>query len=112
MTASELNSIETELLNRGYRKYTTALTSTESYGWFKTFGQDGNDYQIEFRVWDYTKCHDPYGEPYGFDVWASPKNHYHNSFECNWKPICDIDTFERMAAEFNRMVRKFVNPKK
>lgn len=33
-------------------------------------------------------------------------------FTSNWEPICDIDTFERMAAEFNQMVRKFINPEK
>lgn len=112
MTEKELKAIENELQKRGYRKWTVCLTSEESYGWFKTFGSEGDDYQIEFRVWDYTKYHDPYGEPYGFDVWMSPKNGYNNSCECGWEPIADIGTFERMAAEFNQMVRRFVNLEK
>lgn len=112
MTEKELHAIESELARRGYRKWTVALTSEESYGWFKTFGEEGNDYLMEFRVWDFTKYRGIHGEPYGFDVWTSPRNVYNNSFECGWEPIADIDTFERMAAEFNQMVRKYVNPEK
>lgn len=110
MTEKELKSLESELLKRGYKKWTCALTDNESYGWFKTFGDEGNDFQLEFRVWDFTKYHDPYGEPYGFDVWTSPKNAHNNSCKFGWEPIADIDTFERMAEEFNRMVKKFVKP--
>lgn len=112
MTEKELKTIESELQKRGYRKWTFALTSKESYGWFKTFGEDGNDYQIEFRVWDFTKYRDIHGEPYGFDVWTSPRNACNNIFECSWEPIADIDTFERMAAEFNQMVRRYINLEK
>lgn len=112
MTEKELKAIESELQKRGYRKWTVFLTSKESYGWFKTFGGEGNEWQIEFRVWDFTKYRDIPGEPYGFDVWRSPKNSHNNSCECGWKPICDIGTFERMAAEFNAIVRKFINPEK
>lgn len=108
MTDKKLKAIESELRKRGYRKFTVCLTAKESYGWFKTFGDDGNEWQIEFRVWDFRQYHDIYGEPYGFDVWMSPKNSHNNSFECGWEPICDLDTFERMAAEFNQMIREFV----
>lgn len=108
MTAEELHAIESKLQKRGYRKWTVCLTNKESYGWFKTFGGEGNEWQIEFRVWDYRQYHDPYGEPYGFDVWMSPKNGHNDSCECGWEPIADLGTFERMAAEFNQMVRKFV----
>lgn len=112
MTATELNAIEKALESRGYRKWTVALTSHETYGWFKTFGDEGNEWQIEFRVWDYKQYHDPYGEPYGLDVWMSPRNAHNNSCECSWTPIADIATFERMADSFNQMVRKYVNPEK
>lgn len=108
MTDKELRAIESELKKRGYRKFTRGLTANETYGWFKTFGEKGNDYQIEFRVWDFTKYRDIHGEPYGFDVWTSPKNSHNNSFECSWHHIADIDTFEHMAAEFDKMVRKYV----
>lgn len=124
MTDKELKAIESELQRRGYRKYTTALTSTESYAWFKTFGKEKNEdgrvingYQIAFRVWDFRKYQDREPAlrqyPYGFDFWTSPLgSDFRTDFTSNWEPICDIDTFERMAAEFNQMVRRFINPEK
>lgn len=120
MTAKELQTIENELQKRGYKKYTTGLTSTESYAWFKAFDKEKDDddyvisgYQIAFRVWDSCKYVDRNASPYGFDVWTSPLGSaFRTDFTSNWEPICDIDTFERMAAEFNQMVRKFINPEK
>ena len=120
MTANELKAIETELQNRGYRKYVQCLTSNESYAWFKTFdkeeSEDGHEisgYQIAFRVWDFTRYLDRNAPPYGFDFWTSPLGSaFRTDFTSNWEPICDIDTFERMAAEFNKMARKFINPEK
>ena len=122
MTEKELQTIEAELQKRGYKKWTTALTSTEAYAWFKSFDKEKDDddyvisgYQIAFRVWDgrpYQK-RDPYIHPYGFDFWTSPLGSaFRTDFTSNWEPICDIDTFERMAAEFNQMVRKYVKPEK
>lgn len=122
MTADQLQTLEAELQKRGYKKYTSALTSTESYAWFKSFDkeedEDGdltNGYQVAFRVWDgrpYQK-RDPYMHPYGFDFWTSPlSTDFRTDFTSNFEPICDIDTFERMAAEFNQMVRKFVKTEK
>ena len=71
MTAKELQTIETELQKRGYKKYTTGLTSTESYAWFKTFDKEKDDdgytvsgYQIAFRVWDSRKYVDCNASPY------------------------------------------------
>lgn len=62
MTEKELKKIEAELERCGYKKYTTCLTSTESYAWVKSFGkekdEDGhvvNCYQIAFRVWDFSR---------------------------------------------------------
>ena len=120
MTANELKAIETELHKRGYKKYTTGLTSTESYAWFKVFDKEKDDddyvisgYQIAFRVWDFRKYVDRNAPPYGFDLWTSPLGSaFRTDFTSNWEPICDIDTFERMAAEFNQMARKFINPEK
>lgn len=120
MTEKELKSIESELQKRGYRKRTTALTSTEAYAWFKTFDKEEDDaghiingYQIAFRVWDFRKYVDRNAPPYGFDLWTSPLGSgFRTDFTSNWEPICDIDTFECMAAEFNQMVRKYVNPEK
>lgn len=118
MTEKELEAIESELQKRGYRKWTTALTSTESYAWFKTFDKEKDEdgctisgYQIAFRVWDWRpyQYRDPNMLPYGFDFWTSPLDtDSRMDFTSNWEPICDIDTFERMAAEFNQIVRKYV----
>lgn len=117
MTENELQALEIELQKRGYKKWTTALTSTESYAWFKSFGEEKdeddhviNGYQVAFRVWDWRPYmhRDKNMQPYGFDFWTSPLGtKFRTDFASNWKPICDIDTFERMAAEFNAMVREY-----
>lgn len=115
MTDNDLKSLESELQRRGYRKWTTALTSTESYAWFKSFDKEKDEcgyvisgYQIAFRVWDWRQYVDRNAPPYGFDFWTSPLGtDFRTDFTSNWEPICDIDTFERMAAEFNAMVRKY-----
>lgn len=120
MTAQELQTIESELLKRGYRKWTTALTSTETYAWFKSFDKEKDEdshvisgYQIAFRVWDFRKYIYRNAPPYGFDFWTSALGcDSRMDFTANWEPICDIDTFERLAAEFNQMVRKLINPVK
>lgn len=120
MTPEQLKRVESDLERRGYRKYTQALTSSESYAWFKSFDKEKDEYgyvisgyQIAFRVWDGRpyQNRDPYMHPYGFDFWTSPLGtDFRTDFTSNFEPICDIDTFERMAAEFNRMVRKYVKP--
>lgn len=118
MTEKELKRIEADLEKRGYRKYTTALTSTESYAWFKSFDKEKDEdgfvisgYQVTFRVWDWRpyQSRDKNMPPYGFDFWTSLLGTDSRvDLSANWEPICDIDTFERMAAEFNQMVRKYV----
>lgn len=118
MSLKELKAIEAELERRGYRKYTHSLTSSESWAWFKNFDKEEDEegrvisgYQVAFRVWDFTNYDRVH--PYGFDVWASPLGaNFRADLEVNWEPICDLDAFERMAAEFNQMVRKYVNPEK
>ena len=117
MTEKELKKIEAELQKRGYKKWTTALTSSEDWAWFKTFGkkqdEDGEvtyGYQIAFRVWDgskYPGC--PKEHPYGFDFWTSALGaDSRMNFESNWEPICDIATFERMAEDFHQLTRKYL----
>lgn len=122
MTADELQTLESELQKRGYRKFMAALTSNETCAWFKSFGKETdeeehvtNGYQIAFRVWDWRQyqLRDTNMPPYGFDFWTSPLGtDFRMDFTSNWEPIADIDTFERMAAEFNAMVRKYVKPEK
>lgn len=116
MTEKELETIEAELQRRGYRKYTTALTSSESWAWFKTFGkkqdEDGEvtyGYQIAFRVWDLTRYLDRGAPPYSLDFWTSGLGtDSRMDFTSNWEPICDIATFERMAEEFHQLTRKYL----
>lgn len=120
MTPDELQIIEAELQKRGYRKWTTCLTSTESWTWFKTFhkirdkyGEVADSYQVAFRVWDWRSHKDRNTPEYGFDFWTSAiGTGSRMDFTANWEPICNIDTFERMGAEFNAMVRKYVTPEK
>lgn len=122
MTADELQTLESELQKRGYRKLIRAITDNETYAWFKSFDKETDEdghlisgYQVAFRVWDWRpyQNRDPYMHPYGFGFWTSPLGTDSRvDCESNWEPICDIDTFERMAAEFNQMVRKFVKPEK
>lgn len=122
MTEKELKKIEAELERRGYRKYTTALTSSESWAWFKSFDkekdEDGhvvNGYQVAFRVWDWQRFmyRDKNIQPYGFDFWTSALGtDSRMDFTSNWEPICDIETFERMAADFHKLVRMFVGANK
>lgn len=117
MITEELQTIEAELQKRGYRKRTTCLTSSETYAWFKSFDKGKDDdghiisgYQIAFRVWDWYRyqLRNPKIPPYSFDFWTSPLGtDIRMDFTSNWEPICDIDTFERMAEEFNQMVRKY-----
>ena len=122
MTPNQLQTLEAELQRRGYRKYTTCLTSTESWAWFKTFDKETDEdgwaisgYQVAFRVWDRTKFNrhshilSPEGA-YGFDFWTSPLGTSARlDFTSNWYPISDFDTFECMAAEFHAFARKHIN---
>lgn len=122
MTEKGLKKIEAELERRGYRKYTTCLTSTESWAWFKTFDKDKDDddcvvngYQVAFRVWDFSRYmyRDKNIQPYGLDFWTSALGtDSRMDFTSNWEPICDLDTFERMAKEFNVLVRKYIKNEK
>lgn len=117
MTAEQLQALEAELQQRGYRKYTGSSTANETYAWFKNFARETDEdgritggYQVAFRVWDMRRYmdRDPDMHPYGFDFWTSLLGtKFRMDFTSNWEPIADIGTFERMAAEFNTMVRKY-----
>ena len=116
MTEKELETIEAELQRRGYRKYTTALTSSESWAWFKSFGKKQDEagevtdgYQIAFRVWDFRKYKDRNVPYYGFDFWTSALGtDSRMDFTSNWEPIFDIATFEQMADEFHQLTKKYL----
>ena len=116
MTAEQLKTIEAELQKRGYKKWTTALTSSEDWAWFKSFDkekdEDGyvvNGYQIAFRVWDFTRYLDRGAPPYSLDFWTSALGADSRlDFTSNWEPICDIAIFEQMADEFHQLTKKYL----
>lgn len=116
MTPDELQTIEAELQKRGYRKFTHSLTSTESWAWFKTFhrirdryGDVIDSYQIAFRVWNWRSHKDSNTPEHGLDFWtAATGAGCRMDFTANWEPICDIDAFERLAADFNALVRSHI----
>lgn len=120
MTAEQLKTIEAELQKRGYKKWTTALTSSEDWAWFKTFGkkQDENGevthgYQITFRVWDgskYPGC--PKEHPYGFDFWTSALGaDSRMNFESNWEPIAiTAELLEELGFEERRREYQYGSP--
>ena len=72
MTTTELAQFESELEKRGYRKYTSGLSSNEDYGWFLTYRDDDNNlqYMIEFRVWNFGKypTFPNKEDPYSIDI--------------------------------------------
>lgn len=78
-------------------------------------GEVTNGYQIAFRVWDSSRYmyRDRNMQPYGLDFWTSAfGTDIRMDFTSIWEPICDIDTFERMAADFHSLVGKYqANPK-
>lgn len=117
MTTQQLKKIEAQLKERGYRKYTRCLTSSEAWAWFKTFdkvvdkdGETAGGYQVAFRVWDCTKYGYTGIDSYGLDFWTSP---IHTDcpmvFTANWEPSEDFDRFEAMAKDFYEMTKKYIN---
>ena len=116
MTREQLTAIEAALQKRGYRKWTQALTDSESWAWFKTFAEERDEdgdpvsgYQVAFRVWDNTRYGETDANAYGLDVWSSPiGTDGRADLTANWEPVCDIATFERMAAEFHLLTRKYI----
>lgn len=113
MKAEELRKIEAELEQRGYRKSTGETNDDCAWCWYKYFGEKrigAGGWLVMFRVWDGSKYYR--GTPdtaYGFGFVTMPTSIHMIRFESNWDPICDIDAFERMAAEFNAIVRKYAN---
>lgn len=119
MTIQQLQTLEAELQKRGYKKWTCCLTDDESWAWFKSFDKEKDDdgeivsgFQIAFRVWDYTEHCRRYNlvkeSAYGFDFWTSALGaDSRMDFTSNWEPVCDIDTFETMAADFNKLIRRY-----
>lgn len=57
LNEEKLLELEKVLEEHGYKKWTTALSSKESYGWFHTVespdGREEDNILVEYRVWDY-----------------------------------------------------------
>lgn len=114
MTSNQLQTIESELKKRGYKKITQNLTSSESWAWFKSIkDDDSNGYQMAFRVWDWhSNKYVNENHHYGLDFWTSALGSGSRiDLTSNWEPICDIDTFEKMARDFNELVKRYVSDK-
>lgn len=114
MDRQQLQTLETELQRRGYKKWTHNLTDDESWAWFKSIkDNDGNGYQMAFRVWDWhNNRYVNEAHHYGFDFWTSALgNDGRMDFTSSWEPICDFGTFEAMAADFNGLVKKYTTNK-
>lgn len=116
MNKTQLQKIEAKLKRKGYKKYTTAITSSESWSWFKTFGKDDNEnmptqgYQVAFRIWDFTKYKLKPKEAYAIDFWTSPIwRETRVDFRQNWEPDDSIEKFECLAEELDKFLQKHCN---
>lgn len=118
MTAAELQIVETRFREHGYKKWTRCLIGGESWAWFKKIstvldadGEMSEGIQMAFRVWD-NRHVSGLSKDLAFSVmfWASPSNlNSRIDLEAAWAPIADIAAFERMAAEFNQLARKYTH---
>lgn len=109
MNEEQLKQLESQLQERGYRKFTECLVGNESFAWFKTVD---DSYQMAFRVWDYSgysKDVQPSSGAYGVGFWATVLNiDSRIDLESTWESIADIDAFEGMAKDFYDMTTKYV----
>lgn len=112
MKQEELIKFEEELTSRGYRKFTAALSSNETYGWFKGFNRDKDGepaYQIEYRVWDWS----PYRgngtmlPDYGLDVLIISSDSERNDFLIGNPSRKTIEDIEKIGAEFVELLKKY-----
>ena len=107
VTENEVRELENKLVEHGYKKYTSALSSNETFGYFKSFGKDSPDseskYQIEYRFWDFRHYRgfsnicspDGFG---GVDIIIISSDHMRCDFTIG--DIIDIDTAEKIAADY------------
>lgn len=107
MTTEEVKALEDKLTNAGYTKYTQALSSSETFGYFKSgdvrydeYGDKTIGYQIEFRFWDWRKYGETNNNEFGVDVIIINSGNRRADLELTSENL-DIKRIEKIAENFN-----------
>lgn len=103
MGINEIQELETNLEKNGYKKWTTCLSSSESWGWFKSIKNKEGElkYQIEYRVWDWRELKrkdDIHTPDFGIDILILM--HGNNRVDMIINDIIAIDKTEKVAEDF------------
>lgn len=97
-TQKECEQLERWLKEEGYKKYNSCLSSSEDWGWFKSF-KDGEKllYLIEYRFWDWRKY--PKGKNIGIDIIILTHVDGRADLVISY-PNLSIEDVERVAKDF------------
>lgn len=96
--------LEKQLTEKGYKKYTTCLTSNEDYAYFKSVKEEDKLlYQIAYRFWDWRKYPDQ--NRIGVDILIIVSNNGRTDMIISY-PDLGIDGLEKVAHEFYELCKK------
>ena len=113
MKLKEWQSFEKELLDRGYRKWTSALYGEEDFDMSKKIIVDDNqdnskEYVIIFKFWDFEK----YREGMGYTVSVAIMPHFDGRADMLISTdVTDIKRIEEIAEHYYQLVVKEFNLK-
>lgn len=100
-TPEEAKQLETWLCEEGYKKYTSCLTSTEDYAYFKSVKDESDEekvlYQIAYRFWDWRKY--PRGKNIGVDIIIIVSCDGRADLVISYPRLC-IEDVDRTAKDF------------
>lgn len=100
-TPQEAQELENTLKKAGYKKYTSCLTSSEDYAYFKTIKDERDEekvlYQIAYRFWDWRKY--PQGKNIGVDIVMIVSCEGRADLEISY-PRLTIEKVEKTAQDF------------
>lgn len=98
-TPKEAEQLEKWLTEKGYKKYSSCLTSTEDYAYFKAVRDEDNEvlYQIAYRFWDWRKY--PQGKNIGVDITIIVSCEGRSDLTISYPRLC-IEDVERIAKDF------------
>lgn len=101
----ECEDLEKQLTERGYKKYTVALTSSEDYAYFKSF-KEGEEtlYQISYRFWDWRK-YPGQEDRIGVDIVIIVSNRGRTDMIISY-PELNFDEVEGIAKEFYELCKR------
>ena len=112
MTRKETEKLEKKLVAAGYVKNTVALSSTESFGYFKSgdvrydeYGEKIIGYQIEYRFWDWSVYGNDGKNEFGVDVIIINSGKSRVDLELTSTTL-EIDRIEKIADSFNEFCRE------